>query len=140
MVIQGMTKVCGRILIGIGSSEKSGTDENPFSAQDRKDMIQRALQAVDIIPMFDVEFVELPDHDDDAKWTEHVLERCGRVDKIWTGNEWTKKCFEGKAEIQWIKEVPGFSSTKIRELIKQDKDWEDLVPEDVYRYILSMRV
>ena len=84
MVVQGMTKVCGKIIIGIGSSEKSGTDENPFTASDRKEMIQRALQAEDIIPMFDVEFVELTDHEDDAKWTEHVLERVGRVDKIWT--------------------------------------------------------
>ena len=133
MVVKGMTKLCGRILIGIGSSEK------PFTAQDRKEMIQRALQAEDIIPMFDVEFVELPDHDDDAEWTKHVLERVGRVDKIWTGNEWTKKCFEGKIEIQWIKEVPGFSSTDIRALIKKDGDWEDKVPEEVYRYILSTR-
>ncbi|MBI2475359.1 adenylyltransferase/cytidyltransferase family protein [Candidatus Uhrbacteria bacterium] len=139
MVIKGMTKVCGKILIGIGSSEKSGSEENPFTASDRKEMIQRALQAEDIIPMFDVEFVELPDHEDDAKWTEHVLERVGRVDKIWTGNEWTKKCFEGKVEVQWIKEVPGFSSTDIRALIKKDGDWEEKVPEEVYRYILAMR-
>ena len=138
MVVQGMTKVCGRIVIGIGSPEKNKTEENPFTLEERKEMIQKALQDVDIIPMFDVEFVELPDHTDDAKWTQQVLERVGRIDKVWTGNEWTKKCFDGKVEIQWIKEVPGFSSTDIRACIKSGKDWEDKVPEEVYRYILSL--
>jgi len=138
MVIQGMTKVCSRVIIGLGSPEKNKNEENPFTIEERKEMIQRALQDEDIIPMFDVEFVELPDHEDDEKWTQAVLERVGRVDKVWTGNEWTKKCFDGKVEIQWIKEVPGFSSTDIRALIKAGKDWEDKVPQEVYRYILSI--
>lgn len=138
MVVQGMTKICGRIVIGIGSSDKSRTVEDPFTFEERKEMIQNALQAEDIIPMFDVELVALPDHENDASWAEQVLERVGRVDKVWTGNEWTMNCFDGKAEIQWIKEVPGFSGTEIRALIKNNGDWEEKVPEEVYGYILSL--
>ena len=104
MVIQGMTKLAGKIVIGIGSSKKSGDADHPFTAQERKEMIQAALQAEDIIPMFDVHLVELPDHEDDERWAQQVLEAVGPVDKLWTGDEWTKKCFEGKVEIQEIKE------------------------------------
>lgn len=135
MVVQGMTKLCGRIVIGIGSADKKSTDENPFSAEERKEMIQRALQAVDIIPMFDVEFVELPDHAEDSTWTNMVLERVGHIDKVWTGNETTKKCFEGRVEIQWIKEVPGFNGTEIRELMKKGGYWEEKVPDEVASFI-----
>jgi nicotinamide-nucleotide adenylyltransferase len=135
MVVQGMTKVCGRIVIGIGSANQSKTPENPFSATDRKEMIQRALQAENIIPMFDVEFVEFPDQTQDEAWTQMVLEKVGRVDKVWTGSEQTKKCFEGKVEIQWIKEVPGFHATEIRELIKKGGYWEEKVPDEVVSYI-----
>ncbi|MBT5807656.1 nicotinamide-nucleotide adenylyltransferase [Candidatus Uhrbacteria bacterium] len=138
LVVQGMTKLAGKIVIGIGSSGKSGTKENPFTAQERKDMIQRALQADDIIPMFDINFVELPDMGDDAEWTEHVLSKVGEVDKLWSGNEDTKKCFEGKMEVQNIAEVPGISATNIRELIAKGGDWEDKVPQEVLRAIKDM--
>lgn len=129
MVIKGMTKLCKKIVIGIGSSDKSKTAENPFSAAERKEMIQQALQDEDIIPMFDVEFVDLPDESDDAQWTQHVLEKVGHIDTIWTGDNATKKCFEGKLEIKEIKEVPGISSTAIRQMIKSgDLDWKTKVP------------
>lgn len=129
MVVKGMTKLCKKIVIGIGSSDKSGTAENPFSAAERKEMIQQALQDEDIIPMFDVEFVDLPDEIDDAQWTQHVLEKVGNIDTVWTGNDHTKKCFEGKLEIKEIKEVPGINSTAIRQMIKsRDFDWKTKVP------------
>lgn len=124
-----MTKLCKKVVIGIGSSEKSRTAENPYTAQERKEMIQQALQDEDIIPMFDVEFVDLPDEADDGQWTQHVLEKVGRVDAVWTGNDATKNCFEGKLEVKQIKEVPGISSTGIRKMIKDgDLDWKTKVP------------
>jgi len=99
-------------------------------------MIQQALQDEDIIPLFDVVFVNLPDHEDDVQWTQHVLEQVGPVDMIWTGNEATKKCFEGKLEIKDIKEVPGISSTSIRQMIKtSDMDWKTKVPGSVVKAV-----
>src|SRR3989339_1388915 len=82
LVIKGMTKLCKKIIIGIGSSQISGTAENPYTAQERKEMIQQALQDEDIIPLFDVVFVNLPDHEDDVQCTHHVLEHFGHVDMI----------------------------------------------------------
>lgn len=128
MVIQGMTKVCKKVIIGIGSSQESGTSDNPYSAQERKEMIQEALQDENIIPMFDIEFMELPDDNDDARWAQHILEKTGHVDMIWTGNEWTKRCFQGKVEIKDIKEVPGIDSTSIRDMIRKgDERWKGKV-------------
>lgn len=139
LVIQGMTKLCSKVVIGIGSSDKSGTAENPYTAQERKEMIQQSLQDEDIIPMFDVVFVDLPDHNDDAQWTQHVLEKVGPIDMIWTGNEETKKCFEGKLEIKDIKEVPGISATAIREMIKNgDTEWKTKVPGAVVKDIQDL--
>lgn len=136
LVIQGMTKLCKKVVIAIGSADKSGTAENPYTAQERKEMIQQALQDENIIPMFDVEFVELPDQDNDAQWTSHTLEKVGRVDTVWTGNENTKDCFEGKLPIKDIKEVPGISSTTIRQMIRDgNKDWKTKVPAAVVKAV-----
>ncbi len=131
LVVKGMTKLCGKIIIGIGSSDKSKTSDNPYSAQERKEMIQRALQLDNIIPIFDVSFVELPDCGDDAKWTVQVLEKVGQVDQVWTGDEWTKRCFDGKVPIKDIKEVPGISGTEIRTMVKASGDWQEKVPAEI---------
>jgi len=136
LVVQGMTKMCSRVVIAIGSAQESGTAENPFTAAERRDMIQRALQGVNVIPMFDVIFVEVPDMEKDEDWTKHVLDAAGNVHKLWTGNDDTRRCFEGKGiEIQTIKEVPGISATEIRKRMKEGGDWKALVPPEVAAYI-----
>lgn len=131
LVVKGMTKLCGKIIIGIGSSDKSNTADNPYTAQERREMIQRALQLDNIIPLFDVHFVDLPDCGDDAVWTAQVLEKVGAVDQVWTGDEWVKRCFEGKVPIKDIKEVPGISATEIRAMVKAGGDWQERVPAEI---------
>jgi len=136
-VLKGMVKVSDKVLIGIGSSEKSGTAENPFSSAERREMIQRALQDVNVIPNYDVAFIDLPDMEEDEVWAKMCLELCeNQVSTVWTGNEWTKKCFENTGvKIQDIKEVPGISSTEIRQCMLEGKPWEDMVPPSVIEYI-----
>lgn len=136
MVIKGMTKVCGKIVIGIGSPEAATSGENPFTAAERREMIQRALQDENIIPNFDVFIVEVPDVGDDEAWAKKCLELAETVHQVWTGNEWTKTCFEKIGiEVKTIKEVPGISATEIRERMKEGGDWRALVPSEVASYL-----
>lgn len=135
LVVEGMSKLCEKTVIAIGSTNKSD-DENPFTFEERRDMIQRALQAVDIIPKHDVTFIDIPDEDSDESWTQTVLDKAGRVDVAWTGNEWTKTCFENAGvEVKEIKEVPGISATEVRTRIKDGGDWESLVPDEIAKSI-----
>ena len=138
MVIKGMTKVCGRIVVAVGSTDKHGTADNPFTAEERRDMIQAALQDADIIPNFDVDFVEVPDTADDAAWTQKCLELAGEVHVVWSGNEHVLKCFKdaGK-EVKQIKPVPGISATEVRARMKAGGDWRALVPAAVAEKISS---
>jgi nicotinamide-nucleotide adenylyltransferase len=132
LVVQGMRKMCGKIVIAICSSDKSGDAENPFTAEERRDMIQRALQGEDIIPAFDVVFVTVPDMADDEAWAKAVLAQAGEIHQVWTGNDTVKAAFEKVGtEIKTIKPVPGISSTEIRKRIKEGGDWQALVPEEV---------
>lgn len=136
MVVKGMTKVAGKVVIAIGSSDAPKSAENPFTAAERREMIQRALQDEDIIPNFDVTIVDVPDMPDDAEWTKKCLEMSEEVHQVWTGNEWTQKCFEDAGlEVKTIKEVPGISATEIRERMKTGGDWRALVPSDVASYL-----
>ncbi len=132
LVVQGMVKMCGRIVIAIGSADKSGNSENPFTAEERRDMIQRALQAKDIIPGFDVEFIMVPDMESDVDWANHIIEKSGEVHQVWTGNPATKAPFVALGvEVKDIKEVPGMSATEVRKRMKEDGDWKKLVPDEI---------
>ena len=141
LVLQGMVKVCKKVIVVIGSSQEKGTEKNPFSLEERKDMMQRALQAEDIIPVYDVEFVAIPDVEGDDQWVENILEKTGEVDKVWTGKESTKECFEKKGiAVQDIKEVPGISGTEIRKRIKEGGDWKSMVPNEVVKYLGELKI
>jgi len=136
MVIKGMTKVCGKIVVAIGSPEAPKNAENPFSAAERREMIQRALQGENIIPNFDLSIIEVPDVGDDEAWAKKCLELSETVHQVWTGNEWTKTCFEKVGvEVKDIKEVPGISATEIRRRMKEGGDWKALVPPEVASYL-----
>lgn len=136
MVIKGMTKVCGKIVIAIGSPDAKRDAENPFTKEERREMIQRALQDENIIPNFDVAIVEVPDMEDDAAWTAKCVELSEVVHQAWTGNPRTKACFEAAGiEVKDIKEVPGISATEIRRRMREGDDWRALVPSDVASYL-----
>ncbi len=136
LVIEGMTKVCGKIWIGIGSSTSHHEKENPFTVAERREMLQRALQDKNLIPLFDINFVELPDETDDTAWRNAVLEKTGAVDVVWTGNAATGACFEGVVPVKPIKEVPGISAHEIRAMmVAENMDWKKKVPPDVALFI-----
>lgn len=136
LVVQGMAKICPRVVIVIGSSNQSNTKENPFNAAERKDMMQRALQGVDLIPVKDISFVEVPDMAEDDAWTKAVLAAAGSTSIVWTGNEQVKALFEKEGiEVKWIKEVPGINATEIRQRMKDTGDWKSLVPPEVAGYL-----
>lgn len=129
MVVQGMRKVCGRIIIGVGSPEGKQNAENPFTREERHEMISAALLDADIP---DADIYDLPDTVEDAAWVEAVLHATGPVDKVWTGNDLVEKLFQEKGvEVQKIKEVPGISAHEIRARLLNGGDWSDLVPNGV---------
>ncbi|MFH1253451.1 MAG: nicotinamide-nucleotide adenylyltransferase [Candidatus Uhrbacteria bacterium] len=136
-VIKGMVKVNDKVIVGIGSSNTHGTPDDPFTREERREMIQRALQDENIIPLRDVSFVNLPDMPEDEAWAKMCLEICeNKITAVWTGNEWTKKSFASAGvKIQDIKEVPGLSATEVRRRMKVGEDWKSLVPEVVADYI-----
>lgn len=52
-----------------------------------------------------------------------------------------KKCFEGIKPVVKPKFLEGkkYSATRIRELIRKNEKWENLVPKNVARYIKKIK-
>lgn len=129
MVVQGMRKVCERIIIGVGSPEAAESLENPFSAMERHEMISAALLDADIP---DADIYDLPDTTNDSAWVDGIIKATGPIDSVWTGNDLVEKLFAEKGiKVQKIKEVPGISATEVRARLLAGGEWRDLVPDGV---------
>ncbi len=117
------------LFICIGSSNKSNERKNPFSAEERREMILTSIEPsiAERIKIFDV-----PDVGDHEKWTFEIDKTVPKYDIVFTNDEFTRTLFE-KREISVIsvilKDREKFSGTNIRNLITYDRNWRDLVPQ-----------
>ncbi len=115
--------------IGIGSSNKHNEKKNPFTADEREDMITSSIEPsiIDRIKIFNI-----PDVVDHEKWTFEIDKIVPKYDIVFTNDEFTKTLF-GKRGIDIItvtlKDRERFSGTNIRQLITDDKNWRDFVPK-----------
>ena len=117
------------LFIGIGSSNKFNEKKNPFSTEERREMIVSSIEPsmIDQIKIFDI-----PDVGDHEKWTFEIDKIVPKYDVVFTNDDFTKTLFE-KRQINIIqvvlKDREKFSGTIVRELITDDKNWQDLVPD-----------
>ena len=123
------------LFIGIGSSNKSNEKKNPFSAEERKEMI---ISSIESSMLGRIKIFEIPDVDNHEKWTFEIDQIVSKYDIVFTNDEFTKTLFE-KRQINVIpvvlKEREKFSGTNIRQLIIDDKNWQDLVPQGTQKVL-----
>jgi len=101
-------------IIGVGSSNKEHTAENPFTYEERKTMITKILNAIGvkftIYPLPDVE------SDDDRK--NYAITNLPKFDVVISGNPLTTSIFKkAKYKICNIKITKDIKSTAIRHMI-----------------------
>ncbi|MBW2988761.1 nicotinamide-nucleotide adenylyltransferase [Candidatus Woesearchaeota archaeon] len=120
---------CGKVIIAIGSSQESGTKDNPFAYEERKDMISSSLrfhkiQNYDIVPV--------PDINDDSRWVGHVRKAVPPFSRVYTGNRKTERLFREKGiDVRRISLIPLINATEIRKRMLHGGNWKELVPKEV---------
>lgn len=138
--IKNILKECDEIVIAIGSSQYSNTKDNPFSVEERIEMIEDVLISENI---GNYTIFPVPDVGDDNQWVEHLLTLVPEFDIICTGNDWTENCFKNykkkRFKIKKIKLIPGVNSTTIRDKILKNENWQELVPEKVIEFINKIK-
>ena len=122
----GLSRV-EKLWIGIGSSNKSHEKRNPFTADERKEMI---LSSLDSEKLRRIEIYYIPDTGDHEKWTYHVDSIVPNYDVVFSNEDFTISLYKKRGKE--VIEVPllqreMISGTKIREMISLGKNWSDLV-------------
>ena len=125
------------LVIVVGSSQYSHTIENPFTTGERVVMIRRALSEgrVDSSRYW---IIPIPDMHIHMIWVAEVVGYTPKFDIVYTNEPLTRRLFIESGFK--VKPVPfhlreEYSSTEIRHRILHRKDWEELVPEAVARFI-----
>jgi len=134
-VIKYILSKFDKIVIGVGSSQYKNTSKNPFSFNERKKMIENTLKKDGIS---DYRIIDIPDIHNPPKWVDHVLSIYSDFEVVATNNSFTKKLFENKgykAINTPIFDGEKLSGKNIREKIKNNEKWQDLVPESVLEII-----
>ncbi len=124
-----------KLWVGLGSSNKPLQKNNPFSAEERKEMI---LSSIDDSIKNKIEIFFIPDFENHKKWVEHIDNIIPKFDIVFTNDEMTKYLYS-KLETK-VLPIPFtnrnvLSGTNIRDLILNDQKWEDLVPDGTKKFL-----
>jgi nicotinamide-nucleotide adenylyltransferase len=118
-----------KLWIGIGSSNKPSEKNNPFTADERKEMI---LSSIDNSISNRIQIFFIPDFENHQKWIENIDMIVPDFEVIFTKDELTQSLYSkhGKKVISVpFKDREILSGTNIRNKILSDQDWQILVPD-----------
>jgi nicotinamide-nucleotide adenylyltransferase len=126
------------LLLAIGSAEQSYTWENPFTAGERFEMIERAitdsrLDRVAIVPV--------PDIQRHAQWVRYLEGMLPTFDRVYTNNPLTRLLFERagySVERPVLIDRRRLEGAKIRAALASGRGWQDRVPPAVGRFLLEI--
>lgn len=133
-VMQTALETYGHLKIGIGSSQLSHEESDPFSSDERKQFIKSVMEASNV-PEEKFSIYEIPDIFNADKWVDHVISIVGNVDIIVSNSDWVRNLFQKKGHDlsdKILKNMETYNGSRIRGLIAEgDERWKDLVPEPV---------
>jgi nicotinamide-nucleotide adenylyltransferase len=124
-----------KLWIGLGSSNKPLQKNNPFSAEERKEMI---LSSIDESMKQRIQIYFIPDLENHIKWIELIDTLVPKFDIVFTNDELTRHLYS-KRDVQ-VLPIPFvkrdiLSGTNIRDMIISDQTWEDFVPEGTKNFL-----
>lgn len=134
-IIQSASKEYEEVIICIGSSQYDHTKNNPFTSDERRLMIERSLGKIGVK---NYKIMLIPDIHNYPEWVDYVISIISDFDIVLSNSSLTKRLFSEKGYI--VKEAPLYDRTKcsgkkIRRRMINNEDWEDFVPEPVYKII-----
>lgn len=139
-VVKDIYNQSAKIIIGIGSAEDSFLPENPFTAGERYEMIERTLEA-EGLDMSKIAIIPVRNINNYALWVKHVTLLLPKFEVVYTGSSIVRELFEkdGTYEVLPVKKELEISATMVREKMLKSEEWEDLVPDAVVEYLKKIK-
>ncbi|MFP4143373.1 MAG: nicotinamide-nucleotide adenylyltransferase [Thermoplasmata archaeon] len=123
------------LIIGVGSAQEKRTQSNPLSGGERISMIKKVTESRDIGP---IEIYPIPDLNCHPAWAYYVETILPSFEKVYGNSEVVLELFDyigyKTGSIAQV-DRETLSGTEIRRRIREEEEWEDLVPEEVRDYL-----
>lgn len=125
-----------RLWVGLGSSNRPASAENPFSADERREMIE---SSVDEATAARISVYPVPDVDDHEEWIGVVDSIVPEFGTVFSNDELTAHLYSRRSVR--VERIPflrrgELSGTRVRELIRTGGEWEGLVPEGTRNFLI----
>ena len=125
------------LYIGIGSAQYSNLPKNPFSFEERKEMLILAMKSNNISDDT-YEIIPIPDIHDNEKWPAYVHSLVPNFDVVFVGkDEIVKELFEKYdsvtvMQVDWKIRI---NATEVRDLMANDGEWEARLNQSTVKYL-----
>jgi nicotinamide-nucleotide adenylyltransferase len=127
------------LVIAIGSAQESFTAENPFTAGERVEMVQRALAEARLEQCLPVPVADIHHH---AQWVAYLRGLLPSFDVVYTNNPLTRLLFEReriRVESPPLVQRESYQGVVVRRRLTIGKGWQELVPPAVAQYLEEIR-
>ena len=124
-----------KLWVGLGSSNRPVEKDNPFTAQQRKEMI---LSSIDESMKGKISIYFIPDVDNHIQWIEKIDTIVPKFNIIFSNDDLTKHLYSKRnTKVLGIPFLnrESLSGTNIRDLILNDQKWEDFVPDGTRNFL-----
>ena len=124
---------CNEVVIAITSSQFNYLKKDPFTAGERIEMIHNSINEseLDLSRCF---IVGIENQFNIVTWASYLKAALPNFDKVYSGNEYVKMLLaDSGIDVVSPKflDRSQYNSTRIREMIINDENWQDLVPKAV---------
>jgi nicotinamide-nucleotide adenylyltransferase len=139
-VLHGLCRRSRNVVIGIGSSNKYDY-RNPFSLEERTEMLEMILQGWENYSLIPVE-----DLDDGPRWREMLQGLFGDLDCFVTANPYVESLLSERYQtikpINFVgdEERVAVEGAMVRLAMAQGREWREMVPASVSDFILAHRL
>jgi nicotinamide-nucleotide adenylyltransferase len=123
------------LLLAIGSAQESFTSDNPFTAGERLEMVQRALLEAHLDRILPIPVADIHQH---AQWVAYLRGLLPSFDVVYTNNPLTQLLFERegiRVETPPLLDRDRLQGAVVRRRLRAGQNWQELVPPAVERYL-----
>ena len=131
-LVKRLVKKVDLLIVAVGSAESKNTKRNPFSGDQRVEMLKSYLREQGI-KVKDV--VAVKDGDSWTSSIDNLFEKCGKFEVLFTDHKTIAKLVGNRVKVVCFERRSNISSTLIRDSIAKGEKWENLTGKSVVSLI-----
>ena len=126
--------IAEKVVVAVGSSQESGTENNPWDYKIRKQMVCEVVRELGVEARI-ARICSCPDNPSDKAWLADLIRRAGHFDVVVSNNDWVLSIFKESGYPVYesgLHNRDELEGVKVRALMRAgDEEWKNRVPRGV---------